>query len=44
MVQYSLAMPRPYSRINLICGTGGTFCDYPPRIHLDGQADGGKPT
>jgi hypothetical protein len=29
---------RPYSRINLIAGTRGTFCDYPPRLHLDGQA------
>jgi predicted dehydrogenase len=39
MVQYSIAMPRPYSRINLISGTGGTFCDYPPRIHLDGHGE-----
>ncbi|MBN2506270.1 MAG: Gfo/Idh/MocA family oxidoreductase [Verrucomicrobia bacterium] len=37
MVQYSTVQPRPYSRINLICGTGGTFCDYPPRLHLAGQ-------
>jgi predicted dehydrogenase len=40
MVQFSLTMPRPYSRINLISGTSGTFCDYPPRIHLDGQPEG----
>ena len=39
MVQYSFAMSRPYSRINLISGTSGTFCDYPPRIHLDGHAE-----
>ncbi len=39
MVQYSLALSRPYSRINMICGTAGTFCDYPPRIHLDGRSD-----
>lgn len=39
MVQYSMALSRPYSRINMICGTQGTFCDYPPRIHLDGHAD-----
>ncbi len=32
-------MSRPYSRINLISGTSGTFCDYPPRIHLDGHAE-----
>jgi hypothetical protein len=40
MVQYSLVMSRPYSRINLIAGTSGTFCDYPPRLHLDGEAEG----
>ena len=37
MVQYSTVQPRPYSRINMICGTGGIFCDYPPRLHLAGQ-------
>ncbi len=40
MVQFSLSMPRPYSRINMISGTTGTFCDYPPRIHLDGRPEG----
>jgi predicted dehydrogenase len=40
MVQFSLAMSRPYSRINLIAGTRGTFCDYPPRLHLDGGPEG----
>ncbi len=40
MIQFSLAMPRPYSRINAISGTRGTFCDYPPRVHVDGQAEG----
>ena len=40
MVQYSLVLSRPYSRINLIAGTTGTFCDYPPRLHLDGQPEG----
>jgi predicted dehydrogenase len=40
MVQYSLVLSRPYSRINLIAGTKGTFCDYPPRLHLDGGAEG----
>jgi hypothetical protein len=38
LVQYSTVQPRPYSRLNMICGTGGTFCDYPPRLHLAGQA------
>ncbi len=37
MVQFSMVQSRPYSRINLIAGTSGTFCDYPPRLHLDGQ-------
>jgi hypothetical protein len=40
LVQYSLVLSRPYSRINLIAGTTGTFCDYPPRLHLDGQPEG----
>ncbi len=36
MVQLSMVLSRPYSRINLIAGTKGTFCDYPPRLHVDG--------
>jgi len=40
VVQFSLVQSRPYSRINLIAGTAGTFCDYPPRLHLDGQPEG----
>jgi predicted dehydrogenase len=40
LVQFSLVQSRPYSRINLIAGTTGTFCDYPPRLHLDGQPEG----
>ena len=34
MMQYSIDSPRPYSRINLIQGTKGCFCDYPPRLAL----------
>ena len=34
MVQFDLVTPRPYTRLNMICGTGGTFADYPPRICL----------
>lgn len=34
LVQFDIVSPRPYSRINLICGTGGTFADYPPRLAL----------
>ena len=37
MVEFSLATPRPYSRINLVSGTGGTFADYPPRLALKGK-------
>jgi predicted dehydrogenase len=39
LVQFSLVLSRPYSRINSIAGTKGTFCDYPPRLHLDGQTE-----
>ncbi|MEW6751423.1 MAG: Gfo/Idh/MocA family oxidoreductase [Candidatus Latescibacterota bacterium] len=37
MLQHDVVTPRPYSRINLIQGTRGTFVDYPPRLFLDGQ-------
>ncbi|MCC6443436.1 MAG: Gfo/Idh/MocA family oxidoreductase [Armatimonadetes bacterium] len=39
VLQHDVVTPRPYSRINLIQGTKGTFCDYPPRIFLDGQRE-----
>ena len=39
LVQYSLVLSRPYSRINMIAGTAGTFCDYPPRLHLDARPE-----
>ncbi len=39
LVQFSMVMSRPYSRINLLAGTRGTFCDYPPRLHLDGHGE-----
>ena len=32
MLQVDMSTPRPYSRINLIEGTKGCFCDYPPRL------------
>ena len=38
LLQHDVVTPRPYSRTNLIAGTKGVFCDYPPRIFLDGQA------
>jgi predicted dehydrogenase len=34
LMEYSTASPRPYSRINLVQGTKGCFCDYPPRLAL----------
>ena len=35
MVQHDIVSPRPYSRINMISGTGGTFVGYPDRLALD---------
>jgi predicted dehydrogenase len=32
MLQYDTTTPRPYSRLNLISGTKGTFAGYPDRI------------
>jgi predicted dehydrogenase len=39
MVQFDITTPRPYSRINMIAGAEGTFCDYPPRLFLRGKGD-----
>ncbi len=38
LLQHDVVTPRPYSRLNLVAGTRGAFCDYPPRVFLDGQA------
>lgn len=35
MIQHDVISPRPYSRINALSGTGGTFFDYPARLALD---------
>ncbi|MGL5019679.1 MAG: Gfo/Idh/MocA family protein [Luteolibacter sp.] len=35
MIQHDIVSPRPYSRINAISGTGGTFLDYPERLAID---------
>lgn len=35
MVQHDVVSPRPYSRINALTGTGGTFFDYPARLALN---------
>ncbi|HMU60203.1 MAG TPA: Gfo/Idh/MocA family oxidoreductase [Gemmatimonadales bacterium] len=40
MLQHDVVSPRPYSRINMISGTRGTFADYPPRIMIEGQPEG----
>lgn len=40
MLQHDVVSPRPYSRINMISGTAGTFADYPARIMIEGQAEG----
>lgn len=35
MVQHDVISPRPYSRINMLSGTGGTFADYPARLAVE---------
>jgi hypothetical protein len=35
MVQHDVVKPRPYSRINGMCGTGATFFDYPARLTVN---------
>jgi predicted dehydrogenase len=35
MIQHDVVSPRPYSRINAVCGTGGTFFDYPARLAIN---------
>ncbi len=37
LLQHDVVTPRPYTRLNLVAGTKGTFADYPPRIFVDGQ-------
>jgi hypothetical protein len=41
MLQHDVVSPRPYSRINALCGTRGTFFDYPARLALDQPAQFG---
>jgi predicted dehydrogenase len=40
VVQHDTTSPRPYSRINLVQGTRGTFTGYPDRIHVEGRSEG----
>jgi hypothetical protein len=35
LLQHDVSTPRPYSRINLVQGTKGTFRGYPDRLALD---------
>lgn len=39
LLQHDVVTPRPYSRLNLIAGSKGTFSDFPPRVFLDGQTE-----
>ncbi len=41
LLQHDVVSPRPYSRINALCGTRGTFFDYPARLALDQPAQHG---
>ncbi|MDQ2667209.1 MAG: Gfo/Idh/MocA family oxidoreductase [Gemmatimonadota bacterium] len=40
MLQHDVSNARPYSRLNRVMGTKGTFEDYPPRIYIEGHAGG----
>lgn len=40
MIQHDTTSPRPYSRINLISGTNGTFRGYPGRVAITGREEG----
>jgi hypothetical protein len=35
LVQHDVISPRPYTRINMLSGTGATFMDYPARLAID---------
>jgi len=40
MVQFNETSPRPYTRLNLIQGTKGTFAGYPARLVIEGETPG----
>ncbi len=40
LVQHDTTSPRPYSRLNLVQGTRGTFAGFPDRIYVEGAAEG----
>ena len=37
LIQHDVVSPRPYSRINALCGTQATFFGYPARLAISGQ-------
>lgn len=39
LLQHDVVSPRPYSRLNMISGTKGTFADYPARIFFDAKSE-----
>ncbi|HTL52630.1 MAG TPA: Gfo/Idh/MocA family oxidoreductase [Planctomycetota bacterium] len=41
LLQHDVVTPRPYSRLNLVQGTRGTFADFPARVYLDRRHKGG---
>ncbi len=38
MIQHDVVSPRPYSRINALCGTKATFFGFPDRLAVDGDS------
>ena len=40
LIQHDTTTPRPYTRINLVQGTKGTFRGYPNRVFVDGKNEG----
>jgi hypothetical protein len=40
LVQHDTSSPRPYSRLNLVQGTRGTFAGFPDRIYVEGISGG----
>jgi len=40
ILQHTVTLPRPYSRLNVIEGSKGIFMDYPARFYLEGQKGG----
>lgn len=39
LLEHDVVTPRPYSRLNLLQGTKGAFCDWPPRLFFDNQEE-----